>query len=616
MYKLYQSKKWIFWDQPNQIDYPDFITNDQYFDWEFVDSNNISFETYKTGKITVKDNSISYFKLEKPNQITKYFFVKNVDKVLTNGFVYNVEIDVYMTYTRLILNELTKKANENILLNSTRCSLATGMLNDSQLKGVLINSSKLNDPLIESIEKIFDDQQIKNIKHTGTINVSLPNGRITKLDLRYGFDIKKREFLGSVGYCAVFTNKVNGCYDVFPITDPLKTGKNSGERPQMFSQWIVGSADDRNVDGYYNSLQNLLDILPRSSNHGSSSFVGVFKYPYRHGSYLAEKVSDTNESWHFLKWELKPLVPDIWGYPINILVNENDSLIELWGELHDEIQYSKARNKKLHYFKHIVKKGANNFAIEPKFYLSFANEFLFVPALNPYSDANDIEGFGSQLPSPDDQYYKFIYEAKKSYDMGLTSLTNNYANLASNAILSTALAGGAGGLSSVITGVISTELQRNQLTKGYQYQVAGASQSWVNSNTIDIWYYIQFYRAVKQDPEMWQPTNINDGMRQLWFEFPLNELSKKLIKQTYHLYGFPTNALISLFKMLDRSYFNNRFYIELDQAWTTNNIKRLAKLVPNLENENSEILMIIANQMINGLRIWLNNSPNYESWVD
>lgn len=607
-YKLYQSKKWIFWDNPNQLDYPDFITGDDYFDWELVDTNNIHFETYKSGKITVKDDSITYFKLTKENGLTRFFFVKNIEKILTNGYVYNVDLDFYMTYTKILLNELSKNSNRPILLNATRASLATGMLGDEQLKHIVINSSKLQDPLIESIQKIYTGQILKDVKHTGTIQVQSNDLTIRELRIRTGAaTVKKKEFLGSIGYCAVFINKRDSVYELYPIIDPLKTKDVDGDYPQLYSH--TGAT----FINYHNSIENLLEILPKTSDYGTDGFVGVFKYPYRFGNYKTTKIDTKDEQ--FLFWSFNPLVPEIVSFPLNVVVNANDSLIELFGELQDEIQFSQARNKKLHYFKHI-KQSSNNWSIQPKFTLNFCNEFLLIPYGNPYTDANDIEGFGSSLPSPDTEYVKRIYEARKNFDMGLTSLTNNYANLATNTILGGAIGGIGGAAASLISGVVSNELQRGQLTKAYEYQVAGASQSWVTSNTTDIWFFTQFFRAVKDNVEMWQPTTLEQGLRQTWFEYPLTLETKQLIKQTYHLFGFPVNALVSFGKMLDRSHFTKRFYIQLDQDWIVNNIRRLSILNDYLKNESVEILNEIANQLATGLRIWLNNSPDYESIGD
>lgn len=626
-YKLYQSKKWIFWDAPNQIDYPDFITNDSYFDWELVESNNINFETYKSGKITVKDTSMTYFKLEKENGLTRYWFVKDIANVLKDGFIYNVELDFYMTYTRLLLNELTKTSNKNVLLNTTRASLATGMLNDDDLKNIVIMSSKLKDPLIDQIQKIYSDQVVKNTPHTGTIQVQDNDGTIRQLHIRTGAaTVAKKDFLGCLNVCAVFINKKYSEYHVMPLIDAVKTQNVDGSFPQLYS----GPESGKFIN-YFNSVENMLDILPKVNEYGVDGFVGFFKYPYRFGNYKTSRITKPASGdsvipldERFLFWTFNPLTPNRVNYPLNVGVNVNDSLVELFGELHDEIQFSQARNKKLHYFKHIKKLSNGNYSIQPTFNLSFANEFLLVPDINQFCDANDIEGFGGVLPSPDSSYVKQIYEAKKNYDMGLTSIANNYGNLGTS-IATSALFGGAaggiwgaaaGGVSSLISGIVTNELQRKQLTKAYEYQVSGASQSWVSSNTTDIWYFTQFYRAVKNDTTMWQPSTLDQGLRQLWFEFPLSNVSKTLIKQTYHLFGFPVNALVSFGKLLDRSHFINRFYIELDQDWIINNIRHLAKLNDVLANESSEVLNIIANQMSNGLRIWTNNAPNYNNFAD
>lgn len=101
-YKAYISEAFIWWTK-NSVDKP----TKQYFDrlmeiTTWVDLGNITpnFINQFNGSIVVDKDTYSYLKLENlENGKVQYFVVDRVSKVLNNGYVIDITLDVFTTYT-------------------------------------------------------------------------------------------------------------------------------------------------------------------------------------------------------------------------------------------------------------------------------------------------------------------------------------------------------------------------------------------------------------------------------------------------------------------------------------------------------------------------------------
>lgn len=580
MYKLYQSKQTIWWDNVIIENVPDW-DDDSYFNFELVDSNCINFETYSKGKITVKDKTITYFKLEKENGETTYWFVKNVDKVLSNGVVYNLELDFWYTYTKRILR-IFKRKDDYALIERTHFTTAAFYKNFENANLYIKYMTKA-DPIIDELEPQYELLFYES-KQLSDQPIKAMGGGLGEGELTYG---SSNNHYYNIGLYLVFVAKEDGSikkqfYDFFPVMVPE-------------NEWLLHNNSTR----INQSLTEILTTLAaKVTRYGKEGFLGLYKGPVilpKDNRYNITEVID-GKRFIYLSYDNMELITS--KIPFNLNLSENTNMIDHMLRLQTDTYFGSTKRKLKHYFKNF---DFRNKRARDEINLRFANGFLGFP--KDWYDRftiEDIESFGNILPSPSGDYNKALLQAQQQYDTSLSSMGTNFVTgLASSALAGIinpafsvgGLIGSAGGL---ISGLIGNELN-------YKKAVAGASATFINSFTQDV-FYLEMYDYLNRSYNLSGNTTkillSNYGVK-----YNFNSEFKSELKYIYNRIGYPIYGMINMQQFFNDNTFRRRYYIKFDLNWVSINIRKWLR-GSEFADLDSDVLTEISKQLSNGLLCW------------
>lgn len=577
MYKLYQSRETIWWDNVIIENVPDW-DNDDYFYFQPVESNGINFETYRTGLINVKDKTSTYFKLEKENGETTYWFVKKINKVLKDGYQLAVELDVWYTYTRHILRHMKLKDDYALI---DRVHFTTrGFYKDINNATQYIQWMTKKDPIIDDIEPSYSLMyyELKNLASS----LSAMGGGVSKGTLTYG---SSSNHLFPLGLYLVFVAKPESqrkqVYDLFPIMTP------EGELVRIGGSSII----------YQNIVDITTKLIARVTRYGLDGFLGLYKGPVILPKNNTYEVTESIDNQRFIYFSIDPIDDYECTIPFDLSFPDNKNMVEQMVRLQTDVYFGATKKKLKNYFKSFDfanKRGRD------KMLVRFANGFIGLPKEWSYATTvEDMEGFGNQLPSPAGDYNKTITQAKTNFD---TSLANQVASFGTNVVTSGvsalinpalgsfALGGSVGGL---VTGAIGSYLT-------YKNTVAGASATFINSFTTDIFYFDMF-RYINKSYNLSFGTNltaISYGIR-----YTFTDDHKQFLTNIYDRIGYPVYQMINMRKFFQDNTFTRRYYIKFNQEWINVNIRKWLR-ASNYVDVDSDVIGLVANQLSNGVLCW------------
>lgn len=612
MYKLQKTTRKIFWDTLDKVDVPhwQFMQNDGWFGWSNVESNNIYFRAWNKALIVVDSiENNTYFRMvnDEDNWIS-YWFVERVSKVLSKGYEVELIMDIWGTYAAQIVRDLVSTDKWEPLIE--RASLRNEHLEDEQMRNILINASINSDELLDDLKPQYKSTTKLRTWPLGQNN---PNIQINYLNRLYPLRVNTEYsptpwWIWDFGMVFILKNSKTGDYDCFPIISKFLDYK-----PLIFKPIQFGDAK------ISNSLQNLqVDYLKTDGAHkdpttgdiiyASDAFVGVFYCPYYRQNYTTAQIDYRKPdlspaSTFYIKWEHRPNQPILIHAPFKLNWDMNTSLIDKMSDLHDEVEWTKSRDKLLTYFKFIRKQG-NNWIIDPMYDMLFTDQFILYPrGILDFAVETDIKTFGGPLPSLSAEYHKARVNAQAAYDTGLSSMFSSTAmSLGTTALLaSTGLV--SGGLAPLLaTGAISAVgsamTNWNNLSMQKQRALAGTSQTWINSSTSDIHQVIKYMELFQQEVNQVPNT---PNVSHLGIRYNLTDGFKKVIKQTYHLWGYPVKSHIPLSKLFNRT--TKKVFLKFDETWLLQYLKPMIIQWPQKE-VTLETQSAIVERLSRGVRIW------------
>lgn len=596
-YKLYQSKKYIWWDTIDKVDVPYNFENID-FNWELVDSNNIYFESWKHGKIVVKDNDVTYFKLEHENKRTTYWFADQVNKVLSSGYEIKVVLDFWATFGKDALNAIV---NSQINPLIERMHISKSMWNDNTLNESIRNILYNDDEFIDNIEINDFDYEIITSANSGPNTIDINYGGVSGL-LQYINPSNLKTW--SDGVYAVFINKKTSRYDFFPIV---------AERNPS-GLYIVERANPNNrMTQLSNTYSEIMEYLVNvdTSNYTTQGFVGIYRGPlfdvitpqgvWQHTS---STINGVKKDFFYTSWEIDYYVRDLNRFPVAIDWNSSTNFIESAINLQNLILWGSTpfKTKKLIW--------TIDYHDRTFYTLNFIDGFYLSPVWKN-SKIDDAVYFGSALPSATQDYANKIKIAKQNYDSGLSSSITSTIGGSIGTIATAAVNPVLGAVSGATLGV---NLVSSLLINGQNYKkaISGAHPTFINSNTKDI-YYHWLIKSIRQESGLFS----KDGLfyqNYVWLK--PKGLIKEQMKQIYDQYGFNFKIPFNLKYIFDNlnNFFTRRLYLKINEGWLASYLKITFK--NRLSSENTEVLKEIASLFSNGLRLWLIDEPNYSEVND
>lgn len=626
-------------------DFPHFTITDDYFNFEEVPLTGINFRAWDTGTTVIKTKDITYFKIvnTETNKNT-YWLVKKVNKVLKNGFEVELNLDIYMTYGRHVLKKMIE--NKKIIPLVERTSYTSSMFYNSEtLRNLMIYALRDPDELVDSnfeyttFEKLRQpipdtnngtDWQFKvwgdNRGYFNLIDFYISDGAVKPTEpVETNYD---KLYDISLGLYGVFSNPATGKYALVPIM------KNVSGRT-----YSVTFDDTHATTGRKTYIRNSLAHVtyymienPRPP-FNTKSFIGFYKGPsfgvkgygtkYINPSLLAitttPQVGDPDD-YKILMYELDVTKPVDVIPPFNLTFNENDSFIPFIVDASQEILWGKNKIKPRDYLSH-MNLTTKSLDLECKCLFTDGFFVTFKPTI--HSKLEECISFGGILPSATQEYADTVRRAKEGFDMGLGNAIGGFLQAGPAAAGKWAAAplwGLTAGANSVIT--LSRDLRNLNLS--YKHNISHVSPTYANSNTSDIYYYLQIKTWLSDDPSftMEYGTGFNNPHRddfqlyQLAIKYIFSTAQKQHLMNIYNLYGFNCNKNISFNELYYNGNFNRRWYFKLNDVWVATNMKQITRQVQGMENLNIDELSAISDLFINGMRIWFNNNPDYYQYGD
>lgn len=141
LYKFYVSKKQIPWLLGGENIHPTPDIQDSYFNWvKLPDNQQFDFITPFKGEIVVDTDTYTYWKVERfiDNQLdrTFYFYTSRVLTFLKKGFRIELSLDIYLTYTRNIINSL-RNQSKSIKINRGTITSKQLLKNNEETKTLI-----------------------------------------------------------------------------------------------------------------------------------------------------------------------------------------------------------------------------------------------------------------------------------------------------------------------------------------------------------------------------------------------------------------------------------------------------------------------------------------------
>lgn len=454
MYKLYQTTKPIPWVSIDNQLAPDINITDEWFNFQLVESNTIFFETWDRGKIVIKDLNITYFKLEKENKPTSYWYVSKVNKVLKTGYEVQIQLDIFMSYTKSVLKAMI---DNNISPYVNRVYFNKRMLfQNEDLRKLIFYSFYQDDPLINNVAYSYqshkaetgtvaflDEGILKDFKFPAKSNPAKFSGATSTVgEIQYS---PKTNINNTSAFfnqeCVLMLNK-NGYVDAYPIDDSKIEGtKWYNNTIKGLMEYVVG----RQVEGANNLYAN-------------DSFLGIYRIPwcFTNQDYTFEYTWKQSGGYtliftHFNIWLdsfSKVRFPRAYIPFHNDL---KDTYIEqlqphIWGA--QEINLNK-------YFSHSEEDiKANKLSWSLWLNFNWNGAGCCYPTNYYYNTPDDIISFGLQLPSYGNLYYETIRQINYRFDTGQANIMFGVAQglpSAAGKFAASTTWGIASGINSIIT---------------------------------------------------------------------------------------------------------------------------------------------------------------------
>lgn len=293
----------IWWTK-NSVDKPNTAYLNQYVfeggsdapQWILLGEITPNFLNQFNGQITVDKDNYNYFELtDTSNNSKKYFFADSLNKILSNGFVINITLDIFVTYTLYFLN--TYVFVNPILINRTTFSYLH-CLNTKALISAdpAINTSNwplINVQLVRDIDVTSTLLDCNNL--TGTVKVAV--SKLTNQNTEFiwwiesGNAARIRNFTGvgspaSGVFCDIYLTD-DGYYFLVPLLD---TRESSNARARIVESDIPMFGVGANVRNDEAALKQI-----RTNGFWISKYKGRFFVP------MFLELAQYSTRWHFFE---------------------------------------------------------------------------------------------------------------------------------------------------------------------------------------------------------------------------------------------------------------------------------------------------------------------------
>lgn len=626
MYKFYASRNFIFWDSTNIYKVPNFLTNDNWLNFELINQQ-INFINFDTAKINIPDNlNYTYFKsVNESTGEVLYFFIDKVDIVMVGSRQYTLKLDYYMTYCRPFL--IHNKNNNQLIVE--RINAYNEQSNVEDFVHTQIKNNLKNDTLI-NIEEIILREEAQTFAN-GTLPIST-----AKLDIRefentlrkFSYDLVNHklaandDFEFNLSYLLyfVFIKKEEATfpkYHLYPVfnykTQPLtlnyrtrnkQTNNTLEDRSQFLYNCLTKT--DNYSDSWNTEKYNLTDMVNKvrrgeSNLYGQDGFLGVYYGP------LFNQKDLTNENYDL---KLQPFFYDnnlvhfdkMYLYAYYELDNFKGGLIkpEFINENWIKTFYTKPQFLfyKYKYFLQdfwgIEYISNGSYGSKGRFIVQFIDGFnVYWNIKNPNGINDSVYTFGPQLPTTTADYSKAVREAKVRFNDSLanvgTDLINNISNFATGKI-------GEG-----ISGLLNTG--NSQIKNYIQYNRANKSAS-NSANNITA---VEQKKLIDHVNQLNNYDLLTTGPTANVLAYTPTEAEIARINSLYENNGFLVNANINIENHINKLKQNNINYLTIKLS-PNNFLYNYRKFLPDLyKNIPSVTLDKIYNLLTTPLNIRLNN---------
>lgn len=674
MYKTYYSKANIFWNTIEGVDRPNPNITDDYFNFILMENTGINFISWDSASVVVKDKDITYFKIENwsneetPRLLdTKYLFASEISKVLKNGYELQLDLDLWMTYARYIVKGLMQ---DEYLPLVNRMSLYSKLAKDDRTK----NYIRLG---LTSPDKILDNQLPSNNRLNLTIKSENMNkeiyttttNQILTLQNKYWTDPKVRN-LSPFGVYFVFLNKRTGMLDLYPVQINHLTNKETGQQYYLY-QFTTSQREVHCWNSFF-SLQFWLVRKSWVEDYGSDGFLGVYRCYNLAPLMNQEDIDETN--FNPKRWEHrevttqsspKQVVADFMYFSIPSLNPKliTFDIIENVVSSDEENNFAKAGarlNTSLLIGNDLVKIkdliNDNSLSLKPKMLLSFNNAFIMFPYGDRYLQSNKLYTYGTQLPSYSKDYANQVQQANYRYDSGLagrflgvtgaalrsygatvdaatgpdylreivddplsSSIPNLFNGIQPLKIVANIATGG------LPTGTILGSLALlNSLKQNQRYRndLFTSFATLQNTDTKNTYWNNQFMSIIDKEfgeQDIFQTQRDSFGyayINHLHLKFEPDDIAKNNIMNIYNLYGYPVIAPVKLKDIFNVVTNPTKFYVEFNDGWITQNMRQLFRKYLPTTYIDKVILSAVITNIVQGIRIWFNNNPDYLNYDD
>lgn len=639
----------------------------------------INFIDWLTATSIVKDRDITYFKVEKwtddetPElKETLYFFVTGINKALRNGYEVNLLLDTWTTYTRHFYNLIIAK-DKHPLVN--RATLTSGMYNERNadfFRIALTNSDELTDNLADidvNVNMWYKEYELQKTVYYwdgadgGIVNLEYPNrtsSRTTKNIIPYGL-------------CAVFLEKDTGNFIVFPYHSTSSTMYEITWKNNKIPLWNTVERIDALIGEVHSNLtflgvfrnaplaaiQDIQDITWNIYSYdfkgsiGKQSFLFLRLFPesmYQlnlpvewdilinptsfamSATRLHNKIYWTNQvkrikdfimnNERIIKSKFKvSFVNEFVLYPVADKYNLTNRVVSFGGALPSATDtYAKQQLASRTRYDSGIAGGILNIAGGVATALTGGLGGAINYGLNKLdTDANwmitgaytqnnrnrrQSASLGDIPPGNwEDARFGWFDIANNNYGKKL-SLGGTLHNLA-----------GVGGIGSGLSKIINESIR-------YKNQQYLNNATYFNSDTATIYWtnnYIELLREHFGNSLIFTPASI--GTSKLYhpvIELENGERFQYQVAKIYHMYGFPLNTYIPLKQLLEDAGNIRKMYIEFNDGWLTENVRNIlsGNNINNIKHINTDIMNLLVSDLSGGIRIWYNNSIDYDNFND